>query len=83
MPRRGDAAAVQGVDGVELLGVIIVVDTDLDEAARRVGRLLALEDVPAFDDRIEIRGAHGVIGDRAADVARGRLARVACRERDE
>lgn len=83
MPRRGRAAAEERVDRVELLGMVIVVNADLDEPAWRVGRHCALEDVTALDDRLDFERAHRVLGECAADFARRMLARAAPAEPDQ
>lgn len=83
MPRRRRAFAEELLDRVEQLGVIVVINADLDESARCVGWHRALEDVTALDDRLDVGRAHGVLGDGAADFARGMLAGFAPGEPEE
>lgn len=75
MPRRRRASAVELLDRVELIGVIVVVDTELDETARRVGRgSRAFEHVATIDGA---DGASGVLRERSADIAGAALDRAA------
>jgi uncharacterized membrane protein len=67
VPWRRHARAVDVLDVGELLGVIVVIDADLDVLERVVRRRRAQVHMAAVD---QVGRARDELGDRAADVAR-------------